>query len=96
VSSVRINDGYRLDWHFGGVSVLQDDIGVRVDEVSAVSAPEQCSCVHHVWVREGVPGIELFLQLALTPGALEGTVETVETFCFGSKYVFLPLDGSPY
>lgn len=92
----RPEDRDCLNGHLRGIPVLDDQVVVGVDEVAAVGAPEQSPCNHRTLVSKHVPGVELFLKTTLTPGALEGAVEAVESSCFGSKYILVPLNGSQY
>lgn len=67
-----------------------------IDEVPAVGASEQSSCVHRPWIGVCVSKVELFLKCALTPGATEGSIECLESFALGCKDILVPLDSFEY
>lgn len=66
--------GYGLEWDLRGVTELDYNPGVWLDEVVAVRTTEE-GFGHETATRESRPGIDLFTECALAPGAAESPVE---------------------
>lgn len=88
--SLLTNSRERLIGDFGGVPVLDYEVGVRVHEVPALGAPEERAGVHDSGVVEGVPWVKLLLERQLAPWAPERVVEGVQSHGLRTELVVEP------
>lgn len=89
-------DGGEGDRHLGGVAGVQDEVGVRIDQVPAGRAGQQGMRYDAIVAGpEGMAGVELLHQLAVAAGATELAVQCIESTCLRRNDVVVPFNRLP-
>jgi uncharacterized membrane protein len=93
MSVLGLNYRDRLNWNFGGISILDNEVVVGIDQVVAVGATKKRSGIQHGGICKGMTGIEFFMQLALATRTGKALVKIFEFFCLWPKYIFMAFYG---
>ena len=89
------DDRYYRIRYLGWVSSLENEVGVRVDEVATEATTKKCSAYEYTRVGKYMPTVELFLEAGITSGAAELVVEQLLCLDFRSELICVPLDQLP-
>ena len=93
--SLHLDEGDHLDGHLGRTAAFEDEVRVRIQKEVTGGAPKQGSSYKGSGSREGLPPVDLFLQIALATRAAELPVECIELARLSLQNRLVPLDSLP-